>query len=79
MPLATHHALILSLAPSNQVNPVTGEVSPDVNEKNVFSAVVVFVHPSQKLSPSEEAVDIIIVVSQNPQGVPVAVLCQLPQ
>ena len=41
--------------------------------------MVVFVHPSQKLSPIEEAVNVLIVVSRNPQGVPVAALCQLPQ
>ena len=35
--------------------------------------------PFPKLSPIEEAVDILIVMSQNPQGVPVAALCQLPQ
>ena len=79
MPLATHHALMLSLAPFNRVNPATGKVLPDVKEKRVFSAVVVFVHPSQKLSPIEEAVDILIVMSWNPQGVPAAALCQLPQ
>ena len=79
MPLATHRALMLSLAPFDQVNPATGEVSPDIDEKKVFSAVVVFVHPSQKLSPIEEAVDILIVISQHPQGVPVVALCQLPQ
>ena len=78
-PLATHRALMLSLAPFNRVNPATGEVSPDVDGKKVFSAVVVFVHPSQKLSPIEEAVDMLIVVSRNPQGVPVTALCQLPQ
>ena len=61
------------------MNPATGEVSPDIDEKKVFSAVVVFVHPSQKLSPIEEAVDMLIVVSQNPQGVPATALCQLPQ
>ena len=79
MPLATHHALMLSLVSFDRVNPATGEVSPDVDERNVFSAVVVFVHPSQKLSPIEEAVDVLIVMSQNPQGVPVVALCQLPQ
>ena len=79
MPLATHHTLILSLVPFNRVNPATGEVSPDMDKKRVFSAVVVFVHPSQKLSPIEEAVDMLIVMSWNPQGVPVAALCQLPQ
>ena len=78
-PLATHHALMLSLVPFDRVNPATGKVSPDVDEKRVFSTVVVFVHPSQKLSPIEEAVDILIVVSWNPQGVPAAALCQLPQ
>ena len=51
-PLATHHALMLSLVPFDWVNPATGEVSSDVDEKKVFSTVVVFVHPSQKLSPS---------------------------
>ena len=79
MPLAAHHALMLSLVPFDRVNPATGEVSPDVDEKRVFSAVVVFVHPSQKLSPIEEAVDVLIVVSGNLQGVPAAALCQLPQ
>ena len=69
IPLATHHALMLSLAPFDWVNPATGKVSPDVDEKNVFSAVVVFVHPSQKLSPIGEAVNVLIVMSQNPQGV----------
>ena len=61
------------------MNPATGEVSPDIDEKKVFSTVSVFVHPSQKLSPIEEAVDVLIVVSQNPQGVPATALCQLPQ
>ena len=75
MPLATHRALV----PFDQVNPATGKVSPDVNEKRVFSTVVVFVHPSKKLSPIEEAVDVLIVMSQNPLGVPVVALCQLPQ
>ena len=61
------------------MNPATGEVLPDVEKKRVFSIVVVFVHPSQKLSPIEEAVNILIVVSQNAQGVPAVALCQLPQ
>ena len=61
------------------MNPATGKVSPVVDKKKVFSAVVVFVHPFQKLSPIEEAVDMLIVVSSNPQGVPVMALCQLPQ
>ena len=78
-PLATHCALMLSLVPFDRVNPATGEVSPDIDEKNVFSAVVVFVHPSQKLSAIEEAVNVLIVMSRNPQGVPVVALCQLPQ
>ena len=77
--LATHCALMLSLVPFDQVNPATGEVSPDIDEKKVFSTVVLFVHPFQKLSPIEEAVNILIVISQNPQGVPVMALCQLPQ
>ena len=79
MPLATHCALMLSLVPFNRVNPATGKVSPDIDEKKVFSAVVVFVHPSQKLSHIEEAVDVLIVISQNPQGIPAMALCQLPQ
>ena len=49
-PLATYCTLMLSLAPFNQVNPATGEVSPDIDEKKVFSTVVVFVHPSKKLT-----------------------------
>ena len=79
MPLATHCALMLSLVPFDRVNPVTGEVSPDIDEKKVFSVMVVFVHPSQKLSPIEEAVNVLIVVLWNPPGVPAAALCQLPQ
>ena len=78
-PLATHCALMLSLAPFDRVNPATGEVSLDIYEKKEFSAIVVFVHPSQKLSPIEEAVDVLIVISWNPQGVPAMALCQLPQ
>ena len=78
-PLATYHALMLSLVPFDQVNPATGEVSPDINEKKVFSAIVVFVHPSQKLSPIEEAVDMLLVMSQDPKGVPVTALCHLSQ
>ena len=78
-PRATHHALMLSLAPFNWVNPATGEVLLDIDEKKVFSAMVVFVHPSQKLSPIEEAVNVLIVISWNPLGVPVMALCQLPQ
>ena len=78
-PLATHHALMLSLLPFNWVNPATGKVSSDIDEKKVFSTVVVFVHPSQKLSPIKEAVDILIVVWWNLQGIPVMALCQLPQ
>ena len=40
---------------------------------------MVFIHPSQKLSPIEEAVDVLLVVSQDPKGVPVMALCHLPQ
>ena len=78
-PLATYCALMLSLAPFDQVNPATGEVSPDIDKQKVFSAMVVFVHPSQKLSPIEEAVNVLLVVSRDPKGVPVTALCQLPQ
>ena len=78
-PLVIYHALMLSLVPFNQVNPATGEVSPDIDDKKVFSAVVVFVHPSQKLSPIEETVDMLLVMSQDPKCVPVTALCQLPQ
>ena len=78
-PLAMYHALMLSLAPFDRVNPATGEVLPDIDEKKVFSAMVVFVHPSQKLSPIEEAVDVLLVMSQDPKGVPATALCQLPQ
>ena len=66
-PLAMYRALMLSLAPFDRVNPATGKVSPDIDEKKVFSAVVVFVHPSQKLSPIEEAVDVLLVMSQDPK------------
>ena len=78
-PLAMYRALMLSLAPFNQVNPATGEVWPDIDEKKVFSAVVVFVHPSQKLSPIEKAVNVLLVMSLDPKDVPVTALCQLPQ
>ena len=54
-------------------------MSPDIDEKKVFSTVVVFVHPSQKLSPIEEAVDMFLVMSQDPKHVPVTALCHLPQ
>ena len=78
-PLATYLALMLSLVPFNRVNPATGKVSPDIDKKKVFSTVVVFVHPSQKLSPIEEAVDMLLVMSQDPKGVPAMALCHLPQ
>ena len=61
------------------MNPATGEVSPDIDKKKVFSTMVVFVHPSQKLSPIEEAVDVLLVMSRDPKGVPATALCQLPQ
>ena len=61
------------------MNPATGEVSPDIDEKKVFSTVVVFDHPSQKLSSIEEAVDMLLVVSRDPKSVPVTALCCLPQ
>ena len=77
--LAPYHALMLSLVPFDWVNPATGEVSPDIDEKKVFSAMVVFVHPSQKLSSIEEAVDVLLVVSQDLKSVPVTALCCLPQ
>ena len=78
-PLAMYHALMLSLAPFDCVNPATGKVSSDIDEKKVFSTVVVFVHPSQKLSPIEEAVDVLLVMSQDPKDVPAMALCHLPQ
>ena len=78
-PLATYHALMLSLAPFDRVNPATGEVSSDIDEKKVFSAMVVFVHPSQKLSSIEEAVDMLLVMSRDPKSVPATALCHLPQ
>ena len=61
------------------MNPATGKVSLDIDEKNIFSAMVVFAHPSQKLSPIEEAVDMLLVMSQDPKGVPAMALCHLPQ
>ena len=78
-PLATYHALMLSWVPFDRVNPATGEVLPDIDEKKVFSAVVVFVHPSQKLSSIEEVVNIFLIISCDPKSVPVTVLCRLPQ
>ena len=78
-PLVAYHALMLSLAPFDRVNPATGEVSPDIYEKKVFSAIVVFVHPSQKLLSIEEAVDVLLVVSRDLKSVPVTALCHLPQ
>ena len=70
---------MLSLAPFDWVNPATGEASPDIDEKKVFSAIVVFTHPSQKLSSIEEAVDVLLVISHDPKSVPVTALCNLPQ
>ena len=61
------------------MNHATGEVLPDIDEKKVFSAMVVFVHPSQKLSPIEEAVDVLLVMSWDPKSVPATALCCLPQ
>ena len=78
-PLATYHVLMLLLVPFDRVNPVTGKVSSDIDEKKVFFPIVVFVHPSQKLSPIEEAVDMLLVMSQDPKGIPVMALCHLPQ
>ena len=78
-PLATYCALMLSLAPFNRVNPATGEVLPDIDQKKVFSTMVVFVHPSKKLSPIEEAVDVLLVMSRDPKSLPATALCHLPQ
>ena len=78
-PLATYHVLMLSLVPFDRVNPATGEVSPDIDKKKVFSAVVVFVHPSQKLLSIEEAVDMLLVISHDLKSVPATALCHLPQ
>ena len=61
------------------MNSATSEVSPDIDEKKVFSAMVVFVHPSQRLSSIKEAVNMLLVVSCDPVGVPVTALCCLPQ
>ena len=77
--LATYHALMLSLALFCRVSPVTDEISPDIDEKKVFSAMVVFVHPSQKLSLIEEAVDMPLVVSCDPESVPAMSFCHLPK
>ena len=70
---------MLSLAPFDQVNSAMSEVLPDIDEKKVFSAMVVFVHPSQKLSSIKEAVDMLLVVSHDLAGVPATALCRLPQ
>ena len=78
-PLATYHILMLSLAPFDRVNSATGEVSPDIDEKKVFSTVGVFVHPSQKLSSIEKAVNMLLVISCDLVGVPATALCHLPQ
>ena len=78
-PLATYYTLMLSLMPFDRVNPATGEVSMDIDEKKVFSTIVVFVHPSQKLSSIEEAVNILLVMSWGLKSVPVTALCCLPQ
>ena len=79
LPSATYHALMLLLVPFCHVNSSTGEASPDVDDKKVFSTVVVFVHPSQQLSSIEEAVDMLLVVSHDPESVPVMVICHLPE
>ena len=78
-PLAIYHALMLPLTPFDRVNPTKGEVSPDIDKKKVFSAVVVFVHPSQRLSSIEQAVNMLLVMSWDPKSVPVTALCHLPQ
>ena len=77
--LATYRALMLSLAALCHVDPSMGEASPDVSTKKVFSAVVVFVHPSQQLSFIEEAVYMLLVVSCDPANVPASALCRLPE
>ena len=77
--LATYYALMLSLAPFCSVSPATGETSPDIDEKKVFSTAVVFVHPLQQLSSIEEAVDILLVVSHDLESVLVPALCCLPK
>ena len=65
--------------PFNQVNPATGKVLVDIDEKRVFSAIVVFIHPSQKLLSIEEAVDVLLVMSHDPKSVLVMALCHLSQ
>ena len=77
--LATYHAVMLSLAPFHLANPTTCEAPPGVDEMKVFSAMVVFVHPSQKLSLIKEAVDMLLVVSRDPESVPAMALCRLPE
>ena len=66
--LATYHALMLSLVPFCHVDTSTGKALPNVSGKKVFSAIVVFVHPSQQLSSIEEAVDINIKENQEDKG-----------
>ena len=70
--LAIYCALMLSLVPFHPANPTTGEASPGVDEKKVFSAMVVFVHASQTLS-------LILVVSHDPKSVSATALCHLPE
>ena len=77
--LATYHALMLSLVLFCHVDPSTGEASPDISSKKVFSAMVVFVHPSQQLMSIEEGIDMLLVLSCDPANVPVTALCCLPE
>ena len=55
---------MLSWMPFDRVDPATGKVLVEIDEKKVFSAIVVFIHPSQKLSSIEVAVDMLLVISR---------------
>ena len=77
--LATYHALMLSHMPFCRVDPSTGKASPDTTGKRVFSAVVVFVHPSQQLMAIEEGIDMLLVLSHDQSNVPASALCCLPE
>ena len=79
MTLVTYHALMLSLANFRPASPDSGGTSANADDKKVFSAVVVFVPPLQKLSSIEDAVDMLLVISCDPAGMPVAALCCLPK
>ena len=77
--LSTCHGLMFSWVPFCPENPNSGRASANAGNRKVFSAVVVIMHPSQKVSSIKEAVDMLLVISHDLVGRPVAALCCLPE